>query len=200
MKVLILLFVVLYSFPLSIFSQRLNPGDGVRISFFNITDQITGDYFVQEDGFLQLPYIGDIQTSSREFSVVRTLIHQKYDSLYKSPELNIQPLYKIYIFGEVRKPGYYYFTGVEKLSDLIAIAGGETSDADLDDIKLIRNNQNMEVDANSLIKKGSGLSDIGLLSSDQIFVPRKWWVSFRNTTFIVSGIAVLATVVGLFVR
>ena len=31
-------------------AQQLNPGDGIRVSFLDITDLISGDYFVQPTG------------------------------------------------------------------------------------------------------------------------------------------------------
>ena len=119
--------------------------------------------------------------------------------MYRNPELSVQPLYKINILGEVRTPGNYYVTGVEKLTDLIALAGGETSDADMDDIYIIRENKEIKVDAEEIIERGDRLSDIGLRSGDRIYVPRKWWVGARNTGIIISAAALLVTVISLFI-
>jgi len=95
-------------------AQYLNPGDGVRIAFFNITDKISGDYYIQQDGNLQLPYLGLISTLNRTYPAIEAEIVKKYDSLYVKPELTVQPLYKINILGEVKAPGYYYVTDGEK--------------------------------------------------------------------------------------
>jgi len=182
------------------YSQKLNPGDGVRIIFYNITEQISGDYFIQVDGKVQLPFAGIIFTRGRDYEEIRSEIIAKYDSLYKNPELSIQPLLKINILGEVHEPGFYYLTGIEKLSGLIAMAGGETSDADIEDIYIIRNDKELEIDSEQLLAEGGTVSDIGLQSGDRIFVPREWWVGARNTAVIISGVAVLVTIVSLFIR
>jgi protein involved in polysaccharide export with SLBB domain len=198
MKKVFLSFFILSS--INIFSQVLNPGDGVRVIFYNVPENISGDYHIQMDGRLQMPFIGLIDTKDRDFEIIQNEIKFKYDSLYRNPELTIQPLLRINILGEVRQPGFYYLTGVEKLSGLMALAGGETSDADVDDIYIIRNDQELELDSEELLAGGSTVGDIGLQSGDRIFVPRQWWVGARNAAVIVSGVAVLVTLVSLFVR
>lgn len=181
-------------------AQQLNPGDGVRIAFFNIADQISGDYYVQNNGSLMMPFIGNIYTENHSFDYIKSQIIAKYDSLYKQPELSVRPLYKINILGEVKSPGSYYVTGVEHLSDLIAMAGGETSDANLGDTYIERRSEQIKVDASQIIEKGDKQGDVNLISGDRVYVPRKWWVGARNIAIIVSGTAVLITLVSLFIK
>ena len=181
-------------------AQQLNPGDGIRVIFYNITEPISGDYFIQQDRNLQLPFLGLVSTDNKDFEQIRLEVEEKYSDLYRNPELTIQPLYRINILGEVREPGFYYVTDVEKLSGIIALAGGETADADLDNLYIIRNDEEVEVDAETIIKEGESAKDFGLQSGDRIFVPRQWWVSARNTAVIVSGLAVIVTIISLFVR
>lgn len=196
----------IYSFLFFVFmtstsvAQGLNPGDGVRVTLYNISDPITGDYFTQQDGNIQLPYIGLIQVLNRDFGSVQNEIIFKYDSLYKNPELTVQPLYKVSILGEVRTPGRYFVTGVEKLSDILAMAGGETSDSNLDKIYFIRENRKININAKEMLETGKRVGDVGLQSGDQIYVPRKWWVGVRNASVIVSGVAVLVAIVGIIRR
>ncbi len=181
-------------------AQYLNPGDGVRIAFFNITDQISGDYYIQQDGKIQLPYVGLITTTQRPYPEIKSEITMKYDSLYKNPELTVQPLYKINILGEVRTPGYYYVTDVEKITGIFALAGGVTTDADLDNVYIIRNDKEIELDAQNLIESGSTMGDIGLQSGDRIFVPKTWWANARSVTIILSVVSALVTIAVLILR
>jgi protein involved in polysaccharide export with SLBB domain len=181
-------------------AQELNPGDGIRLIFYNITEQISGDYYIQQDKNLQLPYLGLVSTENKNFVQIRDEVKTKYAELYRDPELTIQPLYRINILGEVRQPGFYYVTDVEKLSGIIALAGGETADADLEDMYIIRDDEELEIDGEQIIKEGGTAKDFGLKSGDRIFVPRQWWVGARNTAVIVSGLAVIVTIISLFVR
>jgi polysaccharide biosynthesis/export protein len=193
-----IIFIFLISYQTS-YSQQFTPGDGVRVTFYNISDLISGDYYVQTDGNIQLPYIGLIETGDRDFESVRTEIIAKYKSLYKNPEITVQPLYKIRILGEIRKPGIYYVTGVEKLSDVLALAGGETENANLNKIYFIQNDTKINVNAKEMFEKGRKISDIGLKSGDQIYIPRKW-LSLRKASVILTAVAVTATVVSLVIR
>ena len=195
-----IVYVLFLISAVSVKAQYLNPGDGVRISFFNISDKVSGDYYIQQDGHLQLPYLGLIPTQNRPYTAIKAEIVEKYDSLYLNPELTIQPLYKINILGEVRTPGYYYVTDVEKLTGIFALAGGTTGDADLDGIYIIRDDKEIELNAQRLIESGSTMGDIGLQSGDRIFVPRTWWANAQSVTIILSVITVLTTVALLFLR
>lgn len=184
----------------SIPGQVLKSGDGVRVIFYNISDPISGDYFCQQDGNIQLPYIGLVRGQEREFSLIQQEIVSKYDSLYRNPELTIQPLLKINVMGEVKKAGIIYVTGVETLRDAIALAGGETSDSNLEKIHLIRGNQRIDINAKQMIKEGKNLDTIGLQSGDQIFVPREWWVAVRNWGVVVSAAGLVVAIIALLAR
>lgn len=180
-------------------SQILNPGDGVRIIFLDITDDISGDYYIQPDGKLQLPFAGIISTAGRDFSEIKAEIEAKYDSLYRNPELNVLALFRVNILGEVRTPGYYHVTEIETLRGILALAGGPTSDADLEGLYLLRNNKEIELDVETILEEGNTAGDIGLQSGDQIYLPRSFWADPARFTWIFSAIAVIATVLALFI-
>lgn len=181
-------------------SQILNPGDGVRITFLNITDQISGDYFIQQDGNLQLPFIGLVKTTNIDFKILRQTIFNLYSELYKDPALTIQPLLRINILGEVRNPGYYYVTDVEKMTGILALAGGVTGAAATDDIYIIREGKEIRLSKSEVIEKGNTAADLGLQSGDRIFIPRSFWADAGQYGLILSGIAVIATLVSLLLR
>jgi polysaccharide export outer membrane protein len=102
-------FVFLLFYSLQLKAQILQPGDGIRMKFYNITEtDISGDFYIQQDGLLQLPYIGLIEIRNREFNSVKLEIKTKYDSLYKGVELIVQPLFRISVLGEVGSPGVYF--------------------------------------------------------------------------------------------
>ena len=181
-------------------AQDLNPGDGIRLIFLDVTDPVSGDYYIQPDGKLQLPIIGIISTVNKDFPEIKEEIFNKYNSFYKNPELTILALFRVNIHGEVKTPGYYYVTEEQKLTGILALAGGTTSDADLDNVYIIRNDQEIELDVETLMMEGNTVSDFGLLSGDQIYVPRSFWADPGRFTWIFSAIAVIATVIALVVR
>lgn len=181
-------------------AQKLNPGDGIRLTLFNVTDQISGDYFIQLDRTLQLPYIGTIYTNDKNYLLIKNEIIQKYDSLYRDPELSIQPLFKINIIGEVKQPGFYFVTDVEKLSGIFALAGGVTGDADIDNVFIIRDSSEIELDARDMIESGNTMGDVGLISGDRIYVPRTWWADAKGVTIIAGALTVIVSVAALLIK
>ena len=193
MKNLIIVFIMIFIFSVNSFSQLLNPGDGVRITFLNITDQISGDYNIQQDGNIQLPFIGLIKTTNIDYKEFKKTIFSKYSELYKDPELTIQPLLKINILGEVRTPGYYYVTDIENMTGILALAGGVTGSAATGDIYIIRGSDEILLDAYELMEANKTANDIGLRSGDRIFVPRSFWADAYQYGIILSGLAVLTT-------
>jgi len=193
MKNMIFKVLMFCVFTPAVFSQMLNPGDGVRITFLNITDQITGDYFIQQDGNIQMPFIGLVKTTNIDYKNIKQTIYNKYSELYKDPALTIQPLLRINILGEVRTPGYYYVTDVEKMTGILALAGGVTGAAASGDIYIIRENEEILLDAYELMEANKTAEDIGLRSGDRIFVPRSFWADASQYGIILSGLAVLTT-------
>jgi len=181
-------------------AQKLIPGDGVRLTFYNVGEIITGDYFVQQDGILQLPYAGILQATDKDYKVLKSVILVKYDSLFRDVELIISPLYRIKVLGEVGAPGVYYATGVEKLLDMIAIAGGETQDSDMGEILLVRKEERIIFDAEEIMDGDNEILDFFVRSGDIIFVTRRWWVAGQNAAFLITAAAFLVTTFAVVTR
>ncbi len=184
---------------LNTFAQGLNPSDGIRISFLDINDLITGDYFIQPNGLISLPLIGAINTNNKDFKQIKSEIEARYDSLYKDPHLSVNALFRINILGEVRNPGFYYVSDSEKFTAILAFAGGTTETADIGNIKLIRDFNEIKIDVHEIITEGNTAKEFGLQSGDQIFVPRDWWVSNSSwITIVASAVALIVTTYAIF--
>lgn len=175
-------------------AQTLHPGDGIRLIFYNISDAISGDYYILEDGSISLPYLGKLRIADRNVDSLKQEIYDKYSNLYRNPELTVLPLIRVNIFGEVRNPGYYYVTGTDKLADLIAKAGGTTPDANVGNITITRAGKELDVDGEEIMENGSKLDDIGLQSGDQIYVSRKWF-SGSTQAIVIASLSVLTAIV-----
>ena len=200
-NLLFILFATLSIFvSLNSYAQELNPGDGVRITFLDIKDDISGDYFIQSNGFIQLPFIGIVNTTNRDYKEIKNQIEFRYDSLYRDPVLTVNALFRINVLGEVRNPGFYFITEMEKFTAILALAGGTTGSADLESIYLIRNNQEINLDVKTIIQEGSSATDFGLQSGDQIYVPRTWWADAGGLTIILSAAAIIVTLIAIIVR
>lgn len=193
----ILFAAISISMSLSTFAQVLQPGDGIRIIFLDVQDIISGDYYIQPDGIVQMPFIGLLNTTGRDFNDVKNQIIFRYDSLYRDPHLTVYSLIRINVLGEVTNPGFYYITEIEKFTSILAMAGGTTGNADLESIYLLRNNQEINLDVRTILAEGSTATDFGLQSGDQIYVPRTWWADARGFTIILSALALIVTIIAV---
>ena len=84
-NILPLMCLILISVSSISFTQNLNPGDGVRVFFYNITEKITGEYYIQDDSTLNLPYIGKIKAVGLNISNLKSEIYSRYSQVYKNP-------------------------------------------------------------------------------------------------------------------
>jgi protein involved in polysaccharide export with SLBB domain len=81
------------------------------------------------------------------------------------------------VFGEVRQPGAYSFTGTTMPTlDLIAAAGGPTVFALLDQARIIRGDitkpEVISVDLKQLVETGDQSQNIPLMDGDIVYVSR----------------------------
>jgi len=195
----LLIFLFLQSFSPHLFSQNLNPGDKIKLTVYNVSDVLSEEYFVQEDGTIHLPYIGAVNTKDNPSQKIRAEIRERYKVLYQELELHIQLLYKVNILGEVNNPGIYYVTGAERISDVLAIAGGETRDANLKKIILTRDNGSRTINAKKILQDGKQISDLHLQSGDKIYVKKKF-INTRSITVTISALALLLATYSTFYK
>ncbi|MGA1791016.1 MAG: FG-GAP-like repeat-containing protein [bacterium] len=83
---------------------------------------------------------------------------------------------KVYIFGEVKSPGIYPFTGELTMLDAIAKAGGYGKDARLDSVKVVRGDISdpkvLDCNLKNIIEKGDLTENVYLLKNDLIYIPK----------------------------
>ncbi|MAT59067.1 MAG: hypothetical protein CMF23_13940 [Ignavibacteriae bacterium] len=195
----IILYCILILFCSS-YAQQLKPLDGIRITIFNIPESVSGEYYVLENNTLKLPFLDPIDNHSKPYEVLKNEITEKYNSIYRTPELSIEPLFRVNVLGEVRNPGTYYITGIETITDVIGIAGGQTQDSDLSEVIVTRNNSEITIDMEEILEDGATENDIKILPGDKIYVTQIWFGGARNTSVILSAFAaVIAAVVTIVV-
>jgi polysaccharide export outer membrane protein len=101
--------------------------DKVTIRVIGSND-INGEFVVSQAGTVSLPLIGAVQAAWRTERDLARILTDHYKAFLKSPNVSVgvtgYDSYKIYITGEVRKPGVYTFQEKTTLLQGIATAGG----------------------------------------------------------------------------
>lgn len=111
----------------------LDPGDLIRISVFNNPD-LTLETRVPESGSITYPLIGEVQVGGVTPSTAEKRIATALEKggFIKKPQVNILVVEfqskLVSILGGVLKPGRYPINRETTLADLLALAGGITSE------------------------------------------------------------------------
>ena len=109
-------------------------------------------------------------------------------------------VFSVHIWGEVRQPGLFSVPEGTTVIDLISLAGGPTSSAKLNSVKLVRANttgpqQVTMVDLKSYLSSGGSDAWTVLLPDDTLMIESKSSANLLKWTGFVSVIALVANVV-----
>lgn len=167
----------------------LNPGDLVRVQIWREED-LSGEFLVDESGMVTLPLIGEKRVAGIPIRRLRTELLEAYRVHLRNASINITPLRRINVLGEVARPGLYPVDPTVSLAGVVALAGGATSTGDIRKIRIVR-------DGTVLMERAGAaetLNTLELRSGDQIFVDRRGWFD-RNSTFVVSALLSITGIV-----
>jgi polysaccharide export outer membrane protein len=128
---------------------------------------------IDEEGFVNLPYIGHIRASGMTSSELEQAIQRAYieGDIYKQVTVNVViAAQSYYVRGEVKKPGRYPIVSGVTLVRAIAAAAGFTDFANPKKITLIRGDNNRLYNYWDMEDKPE--KDVGIEAGDVIVVPR----------------------------
>lgn len=164
-----------------VFAQNryeLQPGDLLIVSVWRETE-LQQQVLVRPDGGISFPLAGDIQASGRTVNELSKEIERRLSSYITDPQVTVS-LFElrgnlIYVMGKVNRPGVYPFNQNIDVVQALSMAGGATSFAEVNEIKILRRN-NGKLKAQTFrysdIEKGKNLDqNILLKSGDTVVVP-----------------------------
>ena len=153
----------------------LGPEDSLIIHIWGKVNQ-TYRVSVDRDGKIALPKIGTLYLWGLTFSEAQKLIRDSFFTFYSGIQIDISVgslrTIKVFILGDVKKPGAYNLSALSTILHSLYQAGGPTKKGSLREIKLIRNNKVVETfDLYELLLEGVKDKDLRLQSNDTVFVP-----------------------------
>ena len=155
-------------------SYILGPGDQLLIKISGIIEKQI-PVTVSPEGYL-LPVITDIYVSGKTLSESAALIKQALSRTYLNATFSVRLMklrkFRVFVVGEVRNPGTYYLRAVDRISDVIQLAGGLTDWGDDTQIEVRHlNGQADTVNINQFYLTGELKNNIQLEGGDIVFVP-----------------------------
>jgi polysaccharide biosynthesis/export protein len=119
----------------------IGPEDVLGVVFWRDTD-MSGDVTVRPDGRITLPLIGDLQAAGSRPDVLREQIQKAADKYLSDANVTVVVRQinsrKVFITGQVVKPGPYVIAAPTTVLQLIAMAGGLKDFADSKNITIVR--------------------------------------------------------------
>jgi len=98
----------------------LGPGDSLQIELENIPE-LSGIFTIGPDGTLYLPRLRALLVEGLSIEELRLFLSQQYRAFVRQPEIYLRPVgyrpVRIYVGGEVRRPGYYTLSGSQQLAE-----------------------------------------------------------------------------------
>ena len=98
----------------------LGPGDALEVELQDIPEY-SGVFSIGPDGTMYLPRLRGLYVEGLTDEELRYFLTQQFGTYVRSPQVYVRPVayrpIRVYVGGEVRRPGYYYLAGEQTLDD-----------------------------------------------------------------------------------
>jgi polysaccharide export outer membrane protein len=156
----------------------LGPEDVLEISVWK-EENLQREVLVRPDGKISFPLVGDIQAEGKTPEQLRHEIAGWLRKYIPDPVVTVLvkkvAANKIYVLGQINKPGQYMVGSYLDVMQVLALAGGLNAFAAENDIRILRRQGDKEVVIPfeySEVKKGRKLAqNIILQNGDVVVVP-----------------------------
>lgn len=155
----------------------LGPGDVLAINVLDFDELQIKDLIVRNDGKIAFPLVGEVQASGLSPGQLTKTITAGISHYANDPKVTINVIKfrttRIYVLGEVAKPGMYELEKQHSLLDAIGAAGGYTKDALKKKVYIIRKdskNKPLEVSLLKLLRKGDMSQNYALNDGDAVYL------------------------------
>jgi polysaccharide export outer membrane protein len=157
---------------------RLQPGDMIEVSVWG-EEELQRQLLIRPDGTFSFPLTGEVRAAGRPVTEVQTEITDKLVRYIPDAVVTVSVTglegNRVYVIGQVNNPGTFVMNPTLTVLQALALAGGTTAFASLNDIQIIRettDGQRALSFAYDDIKRGRRLEqNVQLRSGDTVLVP-----------------------------
>ncbi len=122
----------------------IQPGDVLDISVWKEPDLQRQRVLVRPDGAISFPLVGDLEARGHSVPQLAQMLTQKLSAYLPDPVVTVtireMSGNRIYVLGQVNRPGDFVVTRPISVLQALAMAGGLTAYADEKGIRVLRGN------------------------------------------------------------
>ena len=156
----------------------LSAGDVIDVKFFFVPE-LDENQIVRPDGFVTLQLVGDLNVQGQTPAELHEVLVQKYRGHLKNPNITIMVRRvndgKVWVGGEVKRPGPVQMTGRMTVLDAVMdVGGGVRPTADLKHVLVVRQKENRSYGCLVNLKEvleGKESEPFTLQPRDVVYVP-----------------------------
>ncbi len=153
----------------------LGPGDNVLIYLWGRVEK-EYNLTIDREGKIFVPQVGELVVWGLTLEQFKARAIKQFSKVYSDYNLTISlgkiRSIRIFVTGEVKRPGAYTVSSLTSLFNAIYTAGGPNQRGSMRYIKLMRSGQEQAVvDLYKFLLEGDNSIDVRLQSGDLIFVP-----------------------------
>ena len=153
----------------------IGPGDEVHVQLYG-KSSLSVDLLVDRDGTVPFPELGPITIAGLTFREMKDLFSREVSNrmigLSVSVSMGRLRSIRIFVLGDVFRPGSYTVSGLSTLTNALFASGGVQRIGSLRRIQLKRDGTLIkEMDLYDLLMKGDTSDDVRLMPGDVIFAP-----------------------------
>lgn len=150
-------------------SVVLVPGDVLRIAVWGKAE-FSGDFVLAPNGTITHPLLREIRVAGVPIPLVEQRIRAFLSRYVAEPAFVITPLLHVFVGGEVKNPGNYLAPPGTTIDQAMVLAGGWTTDSQLERVLLVRERAESTLD----LRADQGRQGITAVhSGDQILVGQR---------------------------
>jgi polysaccharide export outer membrane protein len=159
-------------------TYAVQPGDILKVSVWK-EPQLQDPILIRPDGGFSFPLVGEVDARGKTIAQIQVIVTQRLSKYISDPVVSVSVTEikgnKVYVIGQVTKPGEFIVNPRVDVMQALSMAGGMTAFASLSNIIILRRSGTTQTALHfdyTDVAKGRKLEEnIQLQSGDVVVVP-----------------------------